>query len=457
MHLKLKRKWDNWPVAFKVTLWYTIFLLIIFLGISLFAVKFSETLGRQTAAADLEKQVQEAAQHPEKFDEHEDGVYLSLYDKEGHKLRGRLPPGMLPEAPRRPGLGPQDFRSGKQEYRYYDLSLPGGDPKIMRGVISLDKIAKRTQHLLTGILVALPVFILLAAVGGYLLIKKGFAPVRAISAAARDIGRTKDLSRRIDIGTGRDEIHQMAGAFNEMLDQIEGSVAREKQFSNDVSHELRTPTAVIMAESEYGRDCIASLPEAKESFASIFKQTQKMKALINQLLELARLGQKDKVARERLNLSVLVQDLIKDYEQLAAAKNLQLETEITPDLWVRGNGLLLQRLAANYLDNALKFTKSRIKVVLQKQETELRLSVIDDGPGLDQDEAAKIWERFYQTDKSRNKKTNQGLGLGLAAVALIAELHQGKAGVKSQPGQGCEFYVELPADTKEVLPGFSGN
>ena len=279
--------------------------------------------------------------------------------------------------------------------------------------------------------------------GGYKIIKRGFQPVGVISATAQTIGETSDLSRRIDIGEGGDEIHQMAGSFNKMLDKIESSVEREKRFSADVSHELRTPVAVIMAESEYGRDCAADLAEAREGFASIHKQSQKMTALINQLLELARLGNADSIPRTELDFSKLVAETCADYQVLTDARKLTLTAKVEPGLQLLGNAALLQRVLANYLDNALKFTRSKITVTLARAGGKLRLSVADDGAGLNEAELAKVWDRFYQTDASRNKETNNGLGLGLATVAAIAKLHGGRAWATSAPDRGSTFYLEV--------------
>ena len=443
--LSMWRRLRDMPVAVKVTAWYTLFMTIIFVVVVSFTAKFTENFRIQAAAVALQKQVDEAARHPDKFDDHEDDVYIAAYDGHHMKIKGKLPVGLPQELPPRPGMGVQKFIQNDKEYRYYDVPVlqPGGDQRLVRGVIALDKINRRTDLFLLGLFLGLPLFILIAALGGYKIIKRGFQPVGIISATAREIGETSDLSRRIDIGAGGDEIHQMAGSFNKMLDRIEASVTREKRFSADVSHELRTPVAVIMAESEYGKDCAASLEEAREGFTSIHKQSQKMTTLINQLLELARLGNSASVPKTVLDFSRLVRETCADYQVLTEAKQLTLHTDLQPGLKVNGNGALLQRVLANYLDNALKFTRSKITVQLAVVQTKIRLSVTDDGAGLTAAELAQVWDRFYQTEASRNKTDNSGLGLGLAAVAAIAKLHRGRVWAVSQPGQGSTFYLEL--------------
>ena len=441
----LTNKIQDLPIAIKVTAWYTLFMAIIFVMVVGFAFKFSENIRFQAASLSLQKQVEQAAKHPDKFDDHEDDIYISSYDDHHMKVRGKLPNGLPPELPPQPGKGIQKFNQNNKEYWYYDVPVlqKNGDVRIMRGAIAMDKMNRRADLFLMGLLFGLPIFIIIAALGGYKIIKKGFKPVRTISATAQDIGETNDLSRRIDIGPGHDEIHKMADSFNTMLSRVEASVEREKQFSADVSHELRTPVAVIMAESEYGRDCASNLDEAKEGFTSIHEQSQKMTALIKQLLELARLGNSANIAKAPFDFSNLVTETCKEYKILADEKKITLQETIEPTLTINGNEALLQRILSNYLDNAMKFTKSIITVTLNKQDEKIFLCVADDGAGMAPEAMKKIWERFYQTDSSRNKKINSGMGLGLATVKAIATLHQGRVWAESQLGKGSKFYLEI--------------
>lgn len=117
---------------------------------------------------------------------------------------------------------------------------------------------------LSGVLSSL---LILVIVGGYRIVRRSFAPVASMSKAARAIGETGDLSQRLPVGEGSDEIHQMGRTMNHMLDQIEDLMGREKRFTSDVSHELRTPIAVIMAESEFGKDYAENVEEAKRKWA----------------------------------------------------------------------------------------------------------------------------------------------------------------------------------------------
>ena len=266
-----------------------------------------------------------------------------------------------------------------------------------------------------------------------------------ISATARRIGEEQDLSRRIELAPGKDELHQMAQTFNTMLDRLEASLEREKRFSSDVSHELRTPVAAIMAESEYAGAYAESVDEAKESFRAIHSQGKRMALLIQQLLELARLEKPDAVQKELLDWARVTTDSLQDYRLLFRQKGISLTTGIPAGpAPVRGNAILLQRALGNLLDNALKFARSTVTLTLEDQGATYRLSVRDDGLGMRPEEMARVWDRFYQADASRSHRTHQGLGLGLSFTALVLSLHGGKYRVMSTPGQGSTFLLELP-------------
>jgi two-component system sensor histidine kinase ArlS len=256
------------------------------------------------------------------------------------------------------------------------------------------------------------------------------------------------LSRRIELAPGKDELHQMAQTFNAMLDQIEASMEREKRFSSDVSHELRTPVAAIMAESEYAGTYVESVDEAKESFRTIHGQSKRMSVMINQLLELARMDKTDAIKLEPVDLREVLQDTVQGYRLLASQNGINLTTDIPHKAApIRGQALLLQRAVGNLLDNALKFTRSSIVLHLRETPDAYVIEVQDDGQGMTEDEVKKVWERFYQADSSRNRKTNKGLGLGLAFVAQVLRIHHGSYRAESALGKGSTFYLEIPKIT----------
>ena len=150
------------------------------------------------------------------------------------------------------------------------------------------------------------IFVLFAAVGGYFITRRAFQPVRRIIQTAREIGEGNDLSRRIALGQGRDEVYTLAAEFDSMFARLEKAFEREKQFTSDASHELRTPTTVIISQCEYALERAKTLDEAREALHAILNQAEKMAVMISQLLMLARADKAHgKMQFETVNLSDL--------------------------------------------------------------------------------------------------------------------------------------------------------
>lgn len=461
LHRLLVRFWHrlrNLPVSLRVTLWYTLFLSLILVLFTGLILKMGEDYERRESGKALIKAANKAADRYEEkhkaFKDHEGNVLLSLRDHDGRLLTGAEPEG-APYLVINFNQGPRQIIINGESYHYVDHpvrpdleALRSGmddDPPFVRAFLPDRVYSRHYRFLLLVSLIALPLFLLLVTLGGYKIIKRSFAPVQAISQAARAIGETGDLSQRIPLDDSQDEIHQMGHTFNWMLEQIEELLEREKRFTSDVSHELRTPTAVIMSESEFGKDYTDNLDEARDEFRHIFQQSRRMSRLINQLLELSRLGNRKNLELQTVDLSRLVTETLEDYQKLPRAQELTWKGRVEVGLVVQGDEQLLHRILGNYLDNALKFTKTTVTVDLKQDRDTILLTVADDGPGIAEADQARIWDRLYQADPSRNKKQNMGLGLGLSFVAAAAKLMHAKATVKSEEGKGSTFGLVFKA------------
>ena len=444
MFLSLKRKLDQLPVSLKVTLWYTLLMTIVFMLIMGIMVKFTDHLRVSREKLVLQKYVVNTAKHVTEFEPMNNGMYMLLYDKEGNLLDGEYPPEFPPDIP----FDEQDVQNldtDTHSYFYYDMRVAtrASHGQWIRGIVPVDHLWENRQMMRQALLFFPLLFLFIAIFVGYRIVKHGFRPVETISHIVRSIGEERDLSKRIRLGDGGDEIHQMAHTFNEMLDKIEDSVKREKRFSSDVSHELRTPVSVIMSESEYGKDFTSSVDEARESFATIFQQAQRMSRLINELLELARIENPAHTPLEPLDYSLLLRELAESYvEKLSKDKpTLRFTFQIESELSIQGNQPLLYLAITNLLDNACKFTKDEIHLALTGTENgHTLLSVSDNGIGMTASELAQSWDRLYQANRNRNTK---GIGLGLALVKRITTLHGGRAWAQSEPGEGSTFYIEI--------------
>ena len=227
-----------------------------------------------------------------------------------------------------------------------------------------------------------------------------------------------------------------------MLETLENSSKRERQFSSDVSHELRTPISVIRAESEYGAKYTDSVEDAKESFEVIERQSKRMTSMINQILELSRLDSRLEIPKEELLLSDKIKSTLEDYKILFDNKNIKLFINIEENIIVHANEALIMRMIDNLLSNALKYAETEVTVCLARRNR-IILEVADDGIGISDNEKKHIWDRFYKVDKSRTTTEDNSSGLGLSITKKIVELHDGKIAVLDNKPKGTRFVVNL--------------
>ena len=427
-------------IVFRVTLWYSLFLLILLVGVLFASFSLSRSLVDQDRSKVLVEAAHSALEDLEDFEDVDDDVYFALYSNQAQLTRGRLPKG-FPTSQAQSLEKVQQVSTNRRTYLYYDINV--GDGQWLRAAMVTGRAEQDTPIFLTTVLLIGPVLLVLALGGGYWILKRAFAPVEQMSQTAQEIIESKDLSKRLQLADKEDELHRLGRTFNHMLETVDLAFQREQQLNNDLSHELRTPVAVILAESEYGEKYADSLAESQESFQIVHQEAARMTAMINQMLELSRASSQE-VALESLDLSALLQQALPTYKTLSKEQGLTLMAEIEPVGQIAGNALLLGRLLDNLLGNALKFASSQIRLSLAQQGEELALSVWNDGPAISPADQEKIWDRFYQVSKDRNKTQHQGSGLGLSLVKTIADQHGAKVSVQSFPDQGTAFWVFFP-------------
>ena len=341
--------------------------------------------------------------------------------------------------------------SGGHSWYLYDEQITVEDygPVWVRSIAAADAFNSTLGTLGKTALLVLPVFVVLAAVCGYLLTRRAFAPVRQITQTAREIGEGGDLSRRIGLTGRKDEIHTLAAEFDAMFARLEQAFDREKQFTDDASHELRTPTAVILSQSEYALENTQPQGETRAALESIHTQAARMAALLSQLLMLARADKgRQVVQREPVDLSELVEMVAETEAEQAEARNITVQTALEPGVTVQGDETLLMRLLINLTENAIRYGRpgGQVKLTLRRQDGEVVGTVEDDGIGIAPEDLDKIWQRFWQADPARS---GGGAGLGLSMVRWIAGAHGGRVTVQSEPGKGSIFTFFLPCEKNE--------
>ncbi len=483
-------------IKFRITLWFTTFMIVLTVGVIAVLSNVSTRVVKNNAKNALVETVESAAAAlyeaggmTDEFDDSIDGVSIVVYDEEGNLLGGTVPDGFTfneetsdlvesmsiteydelgekPEEGSEEGKTKSDFSGdgsfGREEekrvmevksedeswYVYtINITLSSGLQLQVRGIVSCDGEYRTYEMSLKLFLFGLPVFIVLFGLGGYLLIYRAFRPINKIIEAAERIGESQNLSQRISLGEGTDEIHALAHAFDRMFDRLEGAFEKEKQFTSDASHELRTPTSVILSQCEFALENASTLEEAKEAIEKIMGQGKKMSSLISQLLMLARAEHEGKNLNfEQINISELAEIVTENQREVLDLKNITITEDISPALFVWGDETLLMRLLMNLIDNGVKYGKKNghLDVHLYRDKDKIILTVTDDGIGIATENLNKIWDRFYQVDPSRNA-ANNSMGLGLSMVQWIARAHNGEVRAESQLGQGTTFTITLPA------------
>jgi heavy metal sensor kinase len=335
---------------------------------------------------------------------------------------------------------------GKSGARAGTKHLPfRGRAFVVLAVEPLDSIVRGLQVLRQTFLLAMPLLLAIAGIGGYLLTRRGLAPLGSMVEQTRTI-TGQNLETRLEIGKAAEEITTLAASFNELLSRLDQSFASMRRFVQDASHELRTPLAVIRGEADVALSHERSTAEYKESLAVIQEESRRLSRLVDDLLNLARADAGHvQLHVEQLYVNDLLSDCCRSVQPLAAARNIELECRSGEDVAVRGDEELLRRMVMNLLDNAIRYTPpgGRVSATIEAHGSDVRIRVADTGVGIASDATGRVFDRFYRADKARNRQQG-GFGLGLAIVKWIAESHHGAVDLTSQPGQGSTFTVRLP-------------
>ena len=297
-----------------------------------------------------------------------------------------------------------------------------------------------------------PTIIILAVVGGFYLAKKSLEPVERITLLAEEISVEK-LNKRLNLALPDDELGHLASTFDGMLERLEESVKKQRQFTSDAAHELRTPLAAIRSIVDVTLHRDRSSEEYVSALSRIQREIERLSGLIDDLLIITRLENTlPKREFAVFSVSALIWEVLETMMVLAKEKNIEIETDLQENVEIAGDRKHLSRAVFNLVDNAIKYTpeNGKIRIVARLSESNERIEIIveDNGIGIQLEDMERIFDRFYRVDRARSQ--TRGTGLGLSIAKEIVKAHGGVISVKSSPGKGSTFKVSLPSKIRKL-------
>jgi heavy metal sensor kinase len=311
--------------------------------------------------------------------------------------------------------------------------------------MSLESVSMARHRFLLAMAAVLPLALLFASGGGWLLARRALQPVDRMTEAARRIS-AEQLSIRLETRGTKDELERLAETLNAMFSRLDAAFRQVRQFSADASHELQTPLTILRGELEVALRAPRSAEEYQRVLGSALEECERLASLVDGLLLLARADAGVlRMERQPVDLVHLVEEVGAQVRLLADAHALTLCYELVEPLIIQGDHAHLRRLLLNLVDNGLKYTPpgGRVTLAVQRQDAWAALRVSDTGIGLSPEEQAHIFQRFYRASNVQVQEAG-GAGLGLCIAHSIAQAHGGYMQVESAPGRGSTFTVFLP-------------
>ena len=340
-------------------------------------------------------------------------------------------------------LSTMDTTAGPYRVLRDKLAL-AGRPHEIQLATSFGAVSGARRRLIGLVFLAAPLSLVLSLGGGYLISRRALRPIEDVVDVAETMTVDR-LDRRLDVAKSGDVIERLGATFNSMLDRLESSVKRLEEFTADASHELRSPVSVIRTTAELALRQDRTPDELRRDMADIEEETGRLSELVDDLLTLARAdGKAESPAMEITDLGAIVQEVGAQYQRLPGGKDIEVEIE-PRRATVRGHAPSLRRLMVILLDNAVRHTPGDTRISLQVggSSNQVEVTVSDQGEGIPADVLPRIFDRFYRSDRSRNRSEG-GFGLGLSIAKWIVESHGGRIAADSLPGKGSTFTASFP-------------
>ena len=311
----------------------------------------------------------------------------------------------------------------------------------LKNVTQENQIYKRLEYL---VILFTIIGVVITIIVSKIMSRRILKPINNVIKTAKSIS-TDDLSKRIEIPKEEDELQNLTLIINEMLDRLETSFENQTKFVSDASHELRTPLAIIKGYAEIIRKRgMSDIDIFVESIDSIISETDNMRNLIQKLLFLAK-GEITKINTKFVDIDAneMIHQIHSD--TVVSNKTHNFHLEMGENYKIKGDETLLQQAIRALIENATKYSEPHTNIYIKSviKDGFGRISIRDEGVGISDEDAKRIFDRFYRVDLSRTKATG-GTGLGLAIVKRIVEIHNGKIEIESKMNEGTEISIVLP-------------
>ena len=310
-------------------------------------------------------------------------------------------------------------------------------------------IRKEAAELISGLaranIAALPVAVLVAALGVWWITRKALQPLQAVAAAAEQI-HARALDQRLPEPAAHDEIGRLVRVLNQVFDRLERSFAQATRFSSDASHELKTPLTIMRGEIELALRTEVNNPRIESLLDGLLAQNQRLSDIAEKLLLLSRADAGAlTLKRKPVDFSAMCHDLVEDADILALRQRINTQSEISPGINVCADESYLRHILLNLLDNAIKYNVAdgSVSISLSQSGSLALFRIVNTGPEIPPEHENRIFERFYRTDLSRSSDS-VGSGLGLSICREIVSAHGGKLWLERPEPGWTAFVLTLP-------------